>query len=63
MCLGGKLLYNFKMISVNNYQYKSWAKTFPEKVDIDSIPICTSWKDYIGQLSEHNFFNEIEKTQ
>jgi uracil-DNA glycosylase len=49
------------MISTENYQYRSWADVFPEKVEFDSIPICTKWRDYFCQLTEHNFFNEIEK--
>lgn len=47
------------MISVDNYKYKSWKDTIGTDIDISEIPIYSKWKDYIGTLSEHGSFRNI----
>jgi len=60
------------LLSLDEYNYKSWNKTFPKnKVDLESLYLTVEWDDFLKEVKEEekymklkNFFEfELNKTK
>ena len=50
------------LLDLNNYTYQSWTERFPDyKVDLKSLPVDDSWKEFMEQEYEKPYFDKLEK--